>query len=471
MGQCIIKSPVLFMKMLQQNPEWNSLETAKCLDSIDPLGFTQSQFEITNVIPFAGHSLGPLFKPARDKINAILAFQQKLHEGHFADTHPEGKESGHWFECDRHQPSLAAAKNLLGFKNDNEFIFESGGLSKNLGMLIQNFYRPLKRDKRKGKTKILMLETEFFSDQALIHSILQRETKKSSPDALIIKIRPDENGLYKTDDIINIVMANADQLQMICLSEIVFSTGQRLELNKIFSALEKVISGKRIIVGLDLAHSVGNRPIDLKSLPVTFAVGCGYKHLSGPAGSHFGFYVSEKANLKKYPPIQGWKAADSKKVFTTINRYNKDIMAKSGAVAFRTSNPSPISLAPVQAYLCFFNNMGFDKFFNKSECMTRYLLALMENRLGDQIKLITPRDSEQRGAMLVFQVKGREAVNGLADFLKEGMPELGCYEVDVRPPNNIRITPHYGYTRFQDVHGLVNKMEAALKQKLKPFPK
>ncbi|OGT47845.1 MAG: hypothetical protein A3E83_03235 [Gammaproteobacteria bacterium RIFCSPHIGHO2_12_FULL_41_20] len=469
MGDLLLTNPDGFMQKLMAKSAWFSQEMAQQLDAIDPIHYTAKMFNVGELVPFAGHSLGPVFQPVLNRIQRTADLQSRLHEGHFPDSHPDGQESGHWFDCDRYQPALAAAKKLLGFADESEFIFTASGLSQNLGMLMDTFFRSTKRDWDTGKTKIVMLDTEFFSDQAEAISVLRRaiqqaddfeyfrEREKPIPESQIIKIKPDDKGLFNTEDIIRIIRDHAKEVKMICLSDIVFSTGQRLELNKIFSAVGDVIRENCIIVGLDLAHTVGNRAIDLKSLPVTFAVGCAYKHLSGFPGSGFGFYVNRNADLTRYPPLQGWKAANSSQVFATIKHYDSSIMAQTGAVAFRASNPAPVALIPAQVFLTYFNNIGFDKCFNKSECLTRYLLAQLKYHLGDKLELITPEDPMQRGAMIVFRIKGLSSVEEIEDFLKEGRSELGNYEVDVRAPN-IRMTAHYAYSTFEQICRMVNKL-------------
>lgn len=478
LDQLLLTNPDKFMQKLMSKSDWFSLETAKVLDEIDPLSFTAKMFNVGELIPFAGHSLGPVFQPSLEKIEQAAKLQVKLHEGHFPSSHPDGNESGNWFDCDRHKPSLAAAKNVLGFEDESEFTFTASGLSQNLGMLMDTFFRPTKRDWDKGKTKIIMLDTEFFSDQAEAVSVLKRaiqnannfdcfgDRDKPTPESQIIRIKPDEKGIFSTESIIETIRNNAKETQMICLSDTVFSTGQRLELKKIFSALQEVIEENHIIVGLDLAHTVGNRKIDLKSLPVTFAVGCAYKHLSGFAGSGFGIYVNKNADLQKYPPLQGWKAADSSLVFPTINHYDASIMQQHGAVAFRTSNPPPVALIPAQSFLTYFDGIGFDNCINKSECLTRYMIAQLKHHLGDKLEFITPEDPTQRGAMIVFRVKELSDVKRIEDFLKSDRSDLGKFEIDVRPPNNIRLTAHYGYAKFEQINQMVEKLTLAVNNTL-----
>jgi kynureninase len=474
MDQYLLNNPDKFMQLLLSQPEWFSLSSAKKLDEIDPLNYTSHLFNIGELIPFAGHSLGPVFQPVLNKIQETADLQKKLHEGHFSETHPEGKENGNWFDCERQSASLAAAKKILGFEDDSEFIFTASGLSQNLAMLMDTFYRPSKKDWEHGKTHIVMLDAEFFSDQAVAVSVLKRniltaedfgffqDKNKPDPESLILKIKPNNNGLFNTDTVIQFIKNNIQKIKLICLSEIIFNTGQKLELNKIFSALKNQIEENQIIVGLDLAHTVGNRMIDLKSLPVTFAVGCGYKHLSGFAGSGFGIYVNKNADLKKYPPLQGWKAADSAAIFSTINYYDDSIMKKVGALAFRTSNPQPVALMPAQLFLTYFHQIGFDQCFNKSECLTRYLIALLKYYLNNHIEFITSEDPTQRGAMIVFRIKNISDAENIEKFLKFSPSYLGNYEVDVRSPNNIRLTAHYAYTRFEHINKMVAKLILAI---------
>lgn len=476
MDKLMLTDPLSFMAIISQNPDYLSIDFAKQLDELDnELKDTHKLFNIADIYPFAGHSLGPLFIPVKDNINATLDLQKRLHEGHFKHSHPDGKANGHWFDCDLHQPSLEAARQLLGFQHTDEFIFTANGLSDNLGKLLDTIFRLGEDDWKSDKTKIAMLATDFYSDQAIVVSIAKRQIATAlkykkfnadnipNPQSLILKIMPYENGIYDTDDLIQTIKEHADKLQIICLSEIVFNTGQRLDLHRILTELKDVIEKNQIMIALDLAHTIGNRPINLSGFPVKidFAVGCAYKHLCGPAGSGFGIYVNKKVDLKTYPPIQGWKAANSSKVFATIDKYDESIMPHSGAVAFKTSNPPPLALSPAQTFLTYFGKIGFEKCFNKSECLTQYLLAQLKCHLSDHIEFITPLNPSQRGAMIVFRVKGLDSTNNIEESLKKS-----GYEIDVRRPNNIRLTAHYAYTTFEKIAAMVQELKLVIEQAL-----
>lgn len=331
----LITNPTQFMLELAAQPDFLSSEMARRLDIIDPLAYTSSMFDIRKLIPLAGHSLGPLFEPALEAIRATHELQkEKLHAGHFAHSHPDGRQSGNWFECDRHRPALEAAREVLGFAEWHEFNFTAAGLSENLGTIMDTLFRLTKKDWEQGKTKIAMLKTEFFSDQAIAASVMKRAIrtakdfdifeKREEPKVSdeVLKITPDQKGIYDEQEITAFIKKNADKIRMICLSAIVFNTGQCLNLGLILKSLRDIIKENNIHVILDLAHTVGNRPINLEALEVvTAAVGCGYKHLSGSAGTSFGIYVNRHVDFEKYPTIQGWKSAYPDKVFSLINSF------------------------------------------------------------------------------------------------------------------------------------------------------
>lgn len=281
-----------------------------------------------------------------------------------------------------------------------------------------------------------------------------------------MKLLSDDNGLYSSQAIIDFVKQHAHEIQVLHLSDLVFSTGQRLNIAFILQELKKTIEQNHIIVGLDLAHTVGNRQINLQALDmVTYAVGCAYKHCSGSAGSPFGIYVNKKTDLDAYPPIQGWKAAESGKVFARINDFAEELMARRGALAFRSSNASPVALAPAQTYVKTMAAVGWDKLTAKSECLTRYMLALLKKHLGDMLQLITPEQADERGATLVFRIKGLKQVSRVEEELKKPST-LGQFEVDTRPPNNIRVTAHYGYIGFTDIYKMTCRLKEVVNQVL-----
>lgn len=488
--ELINTNPDAFMEALDKMNSGFSLEYAYELDAKDPQNYLKHCFNtglryktsrhlsyrLRHIIPFAGHSLGPHFDSTDYELRRIHRLQsERLHEGHFPKTKAQG---GNWFDYDIEPEAIKNAQAILGFADPCEFIYTQAGLSDNLRLLLSTFYRPSLADWHSQKAGICFLGKEFFSDQAVIHSLLKGEIQRAKANNIFTDVIPcpivndlcmtisaDERGLYDEEKIIDYVKEHADYIKILHLSDIVFSTGQRINLKRVLGELRDVLQQHHIIVGLDLAHTVGNRLINLKELPVTYAVGCSYKHISGSAGSGFGIYVNKDADLKKNPPIQGWKAAASDKVFPVIDQYDPHIMNRKGAWAFRCSNPSPVALIPVLHFLSTMNRIGWDTLMNRSESLTRYMVALLQKRLGDKIEIITPLAPDNRGAMIVFRIKNLTDIAAVEELMKENS-EFGSFDIDTRPPNNVRLTAHFGYCSFVDIRCMVMRLEQVINLRL-----
>jgi len=79
--------------------------------------------------------------------------------------------------------------------------------------------------------------------------------------------------LLREEDILDVIAKEGDQVMVAMLPAIQYYTGQLLNIKK----LTKAAQDKGIVVGVDLAHAVGNVPIYLHSWNVDFAAWCTYK--------------------------------------------------------------------------------------------------------------------------------------------------------------------------------------------------
>jgi len=108
--------------------------------------------------------------------------------------------------------------------------------------------------------------------------ILREYARRGRIALTMVEARDD--GRYDTADILQ-AAANAD---LVVVSEVLFSTGQRLDdLDAIVAAAHR--SGARVL--LDVYHSLGVLPVDLTARDVDFAVGGSYKYLRGGPGACF----------------------------------------------------------------------------------------------------------------------------------------------------------------------------------------
>jgi kynureninase len=126
---------------------------------------------------------------------------------------------------------------------------------------------------------VLATTAEFDSLDVILRTYAQR-------GRIGLELTPsDGDGIFDTAAIIDAIKPGVD---LVVVSEVIFSTGQRLdELAAIVAAAHRV--GARLL--LDVYHSLGVFPVDVTALDVDFAVGGSYKYLRGGPGACF-LYVA-----------------------------------------------------------------------------------------------------------------------------------------------------------------------------------
>jgi kynureninase len=109
--------------------------------------------------------------------------------------------------------------------------------------------------------------------------ILREYARRGRITLALVDPRPD--GRFDTADIVAAIGARAD---LVVLSQVMFSTGQRLDdLPDIVVATHR--AGGRLM--LDVYHALGVFEVDVTALDVDFAVGGSYKYLRGGPGACF----------------------------------------------------------------------------------------------------------------------------------------------------------------------------------------
>jgi kynureninase len=197
------------------------------------------------------------------------------------------------------------------------------------------------------------------------------------------------------------------------------------------------------ILGLDLAHAIGNVPLRLHDWGVDFAVWCSYKYLNGGPGTVGGCFVHERhAQHTDRPRLAGWWGNDPATRFRM--HFEPHFIPKPGADGWQISNPPILAMAPLRASLELFEKAGMIRIREKSEKLTNYLEMLLDKVPTRKITQLTPRHPAQRGSMLALEIQDRprELVQSL---------EAKGIVCDFREPNVIRVTPCPLYNTFNDV--------------------
>ena len=408
-----------------------TIEYAQTLDLADTLSGYRDQFIFPqhsdkDVYYFTGNSLGLQPKKAKQYILEELEDWGKYGvEGHFQSRR-------NWFGY-HHFLTDKAAK-LVGAKTEEVAIMNT--LSVNLNLLMVSFYRPQGR-----RTKIMMEAAAFPSDHYAVQQQVKFHGLNPKDDIILLHPRQGEYCI-RTEDILNLIEENKDDLALVMLGGVNYYTGQFFDMETITKKAHEVGA----MAGYDLAHAAGNIALKLHDWNVDFACWCSYKYLnSGPGGVASIFVHECHGDNSDLPRFAGWWGNDEKDRFLMKSEY---IPAK-GASGWQQSNAQIFSMAAHLASLEIFEQAGIENLRTKSEQMTVYL----ENLLKEipQIKIITPSNPKERGCQLSLI-----ALNQPKELFKY-LHENGII-TDWREPDVIRVAPVPLYNRYEDCWVLVEKI-------------
>jgi len=422
----------------------NTLAFATQLDDQEPLKEFRGKFLIPqhngrDAIYLCGNSLGLQPASAQQYITEQLnAWQQLGVEGWFNGNDP-------WLSY--HKQLTGTLSAIVGAKENEVTVMNS--LTVNLHLLMVSFYKP--KDKR---YKIIMEGGAFPSDQYALKS--QVKFHGYDPKDAIIEIFPrDGEDILRTEDILETINNNAEELALVLFSGINYYTGQFFDME----AITKAAHQAGAIAGFDLAHAAGNVPVKLHDWDVDFACWCSYKYMNSGPGGISGIFVHEKhfdnITLNRFA---GWWGYRQDKRFLMASGFQ----AAQGADGWQVSTPPIMLMALHKASLDIFKQAGgIEVLRKKSELLTGYfefVLNKINNNSGKEIfRIITPKNKSDRGCQLsiVCSHKARE----IFDYLTTN-GVIG----DWREPNVIRLSPVSLYNSFKDVFIAGDILTSAMKE-------
>jgi kynureninase len=399
------------------------------LDTEDPLRRFRDKFHLPlgkdgkPVIYFAGNSLGLMPKAARQIVDEELDNWAKLGvDAHHATGTP-------WYTY--HEAVREPIARLVGAKPPEVICMNS--LTVNLHLMMATFYRPTK-----SRFKILMEDPAFPSDTYAIKTQIMHHGLDPQDGLILTRPRKGEFTI-RTEDILDLIDKNADQLAVVIFGGANFFTGQLFDIKKITAAAHK----HGIVAGFDLAHAVGNIPLSLHDWNVDFAVWCSYKYLNAGPGAVAGAFVHERhATNTRLPRLAGWFGNDPHSRFRL--HLEPDFIPVPSADGWQISNPPILSMAPLRASLAIFDEAGgMEPLRAKSVKLISYLEFLLTEIASKKFSVITPKDPDARGCQLSIQAH---------EHPKELHKELIAADVkcDFREPNVIRVAPTPLYNTFHE---------------------
>ncbi|KAF2107900.1 kynureninase [Lophiotrema nucula] len=400
-----------------------------------------------------GNSLGLQPRRTKEYVNRYLdTWASKGVFGHFKDL-----EGGHppWLHID--DAIKEQSSKLVGALPSEVVVMET--LTANLHLLMASFYRPTKE-----RYKIIIEGKAFPSDH---YAALSQLAHHNLPPSALIMITPPspESPYLSNEHILSIISRHSSTTALVLLPGIQFYSGQFFDINLITRHCHSL----GITVGWDLAHAVGNVPLELHKWDVDFAAWCNYKYMNGGPGVIGGLFVHDRhgtvqeaatvegseKQLAYRPRLSGWWGSDKSSRFRMENVF----MPISGASGFQLSNPSALDMSAVSASLDVFSLTSMDALRERSLRLTAYLEARLLRWDGGKppYTIITPANPAERGAQLSVLL-----VTGLLDHVLEYIEERGVV-VDERKPDVLRIAPAPLYNSFWDVHRFVVVFQEACK--------
>ncbi|MDX5584005.1 MAG: kynureninase [Aureibaculum sp.] len=414
------------------------LEYAVQQDLLDELSEYREQFHIPkdengkDWLYFTGNSLGLQPKSTKDYINQELEDWANLGvEGHFEAKNP-------WVTY--HEFLTDSMAKIVGAKPIEVVIMNT--LTTNLHLLMVSFYQPTK-----SKFKIVIESDAFPSDRYAVESQLKFHGFNAEDGVILWKPREGEE-LLRIEDLEAILNEQGDEIALLLIGGVNYYTGQYLDLKQIAT----LGHAKDCMVGIDLAHGVGNIQPNLHDSKVDFAAWCTYKYLNSGPGSLAGLFVHEKhAYNKDLKRFAGWWNHNKETRFNMRQPF--DVMA--GAEGWQLSNPPILSMAAIKASLDMFNEVGMEALREKSLKLTSYFEFLINELNNDKIRIITPSNPEERGCQLSIQVKNADK------SLHQKLTDAHII-TDWREPDVIRCAPTPLYNTFEDVYRMVEKLKEVL---------
>ncbi len=406
-----------------------SLSFARQLDHQDPLKKFRQQFLIPPVngkpsIYFCGNSLGLEPRSVKKYLLEELEDWAKLGvEGHLHGKRP-------WLYY--HHLTKKPLARLVGAKPSE--VVAMNQLTVNLHVMLSTFYRPTS-----NRFKILTEAGAFSSDQYAVES--QIRLHGLDPEKVLIELAPraGEHTL-RNDDILETIRAAGNQLALVLFGGVQYYSGQFFNLKAITAAAHA--SGA--YAGFDLAHAIGNVPLNLHRDDADFAVWCSYKYLNSGPGSIAGAFVHERHATSGLPRMAGWWGHQEKDRF----KMKKGFIPMTGVDGWQISNFPVLTGAAHLASLELFDQAGMTSLRKKSILLTGYLSYLLNkiDPIRKSFHVITPANAAERGCQLSILMNHQEGQRVFKKITKAGVI------ADWREPNVIRIAPVPLYNTFEDVY-------------------
>ncbi|WP_203340951.1 kynureninase [Planococcus beijingensis] len=401
------------------------MNSGKRLDQQDPLAnFKQEFFVEKEMVYMDGNSLGLMSKRAETALQNLMESWKTFGiDGWTEGEHP-------WFTL---AESLSARVAPLVGAQSHE-VMVTGSITSNIHQMLSTVFQPTLE-----RFAIVVDDLNFPSDIYAVESHLR--LRGLDPARAMRKVGSRDGYTLELADIIEQL---TDDVAILLLPSVLYRSGQLLPIRKIAEAAHQ----KGILVGFDLAHSIGAMPHELHDAGVDFAVWCHYKYMNSGPGGTGGLYLHERHH-HLLPGNAGWFGSDKTRQFDMDHEFSK----AEGAGAYQIGTPHIFSMAPLLGSLELFEEAGIEAIRQKSLQLTTLLRQLIGQQIPELVD-VTPMENDARGGHIAF---AHPEAARICKALKEAkiIP-------DFRAPNIIRLAPIAFYTSFSDVEQVAEKLKSIM---------
>ncbi|WP_424216924.1 kynureninase (plasmid) [Streptomyces sp. BI20] len=391
-------------------------ERAAALDAADPLAHVRGRFLLPKGVTYLdGNSLGPL--PAA----VPAALQDAVHRQWGTDLIRSWNGNGWWEAPLRTGDALGR---LIGAAPGQVVVGDSTSVQLFNTLLAAARLRP-------GRRLLLTDPDHFPTDQYIADSVGR---------LLGLEVRR-----VPAREVRAVLAAEGEHVAVAAYAPVDYRTG---ELHDV-AALTAAAHAAGALAHWDLCHAAGALPLELDAVEADFAVGCGYKYLSGGPGAPAFAYIAHRHQAEFDQPVTGWHGHAEPFAMSGTYTPAPDITRA------RIGTPPLLSLLALEAALTAFDGVDMRRVRAKSLSLTAFFRECADTLLaGLGFEIVTPEDPDRRGSQIAL--RHPEAYPLVAALTARGV--IG----DMRAPDLLRFGVNALYVSHADVlHAVTELREIA----------
>ncbi|MET3985260.1 kynureninase [Streptomyces sp. PvR034] len=382
------------------------------LDSADPIAHVRDRFTLPErVVYLDGNSLGalPTAVPA--------AVEDALHRQWGTDLIRSWNANGWW---DAPVRTGDAIGRLVGAAPGQVVVGDSTS--------VQLFNTLLAAARMRPGRRVLLTDPDHFpTDQYVADSV----GRLLGLDVRRVPAR----------EAAGVLAAEGDRVAVAAYAPVDYRTGELYDM----AALTTAAHAAGALVHWDLCHAAGALPIELDAIGADFAVGCGYKYLSGGPGAPAFAYLAHRHQEDFDHPVTGWHG--HAQPFAMSGTY----APAPGITRARIGTPPLLSLIALEAALTAYDGVDMAAVRAKSLSLTGFFQECADALLdGLGFTMATPREPARRGSQVAL--RHPEAYPLVAALTARGV--IG----DMRAPDLLRFGFNALYLTHADVLHAVREL-------------